>query len=101
MKTIAFTLHGLPIEDPSSLIDMDLPKPTPGPRDLLVEVQAISVNPVDTKIRAGSAATEPKVVGWDAAGVVREVGSEVTLFKVGDEVFYAGSIVRPGSYSEF
>lgn len=101
MKAIAFTQHGLPIEDSNSLIDMDLPKPTPGPRDLLVEVQAISVNPVDTKIRAGSAITEPKVVGWDAVGVVREVGADVTLFKVGDEVFYAGSIVRPGSYSEF
>jgi zinc-binding alcohol dehydrogenase family protein len=101
MKAIAFTQHGLPIEDPNSLPDMDLPKPTPGPRDLLVEVHAISVNPVDTKIRAGSAATEPKVLGWDAVGVVREVGSQVTLFTVGDEVFYAGSIVRPGSYSEF
>ena len=101
MKAIAFTQHGLPIEDPNSLTDMDLPKPTPGPRDLLVEVQAISVNPVDTKIRAGSAATEPKVLGWDAVGVVREVGPEVTLFNVGDEVFYAGSIVRPGTYSEF
>jgi zinc-binding alcohol dehydrogenase family protein len=101
MKAIAFTQHGLPIEDPNALIDTDLPKPTPGPRDLLVEVRAISVNPVDTKIRAGSAATEPKVVGWDAVGVVRETGNEVTLFKVGDEVFYAGSIARPGSYSEF
>lgn len=101
MKAIAFTQHGLPIEDPNALLDMDLPKPTPGPRDLLVEVHAVSVNPVDTKIRAGSAATEPKVVGWDAVGTVREVGSDVTLFQPGDEVFYAGSIVRPGSYSEF
>jgi zinc-binding alcohol dehydrogenase family protein len=101
MKAIAFTQHGLPIEDPKALMDMDLPKPTPGPRDLLVEVRAVSVNPVDTKIRAGSAATEPKVVGWDAVGLVREVGSDVTLFQPGDEVFYAGSIVRPGSYSEF
>jgi len=101
MKAIAFTQHGLPIEDPNALMDIDLPKPTPGPRDLLVEVRAVSVNPVDTKIRAGSAATEPKVVGWDAVGVVREVGAEVTLFQPGDEVFYAGSIVRPGSYSEF
>lgn len=101
MKAIAFTQHGLPIEDPKALMDMDLPKPTPGPRDLLVEVRAVSVNPVDTKIRAGSATTEPKVVGWDAVGVVREVGSDVTLFQPGDEVFYAGSIVRPGSYSEF
>lgn len=101
MKAIAFTQHGLPIEDPDALLDMDLPKPTPGPRDLLVEVHAVSVNPVDTKIRAGSGATEPKVVGWDAVGTVREVGSDVTLFQPGDEVFYAGSIVRPGSYSEF
>jgi zinc-binding alcohol dehydrogenase family protein len=101
MKAIAFTQHGLPIEDSNSLIDMVLPKPKPGTRDLLVEVQAISVNPVDTKIRAGSAVTEPKVLGWDAVGVIREVGSEVTLFKVGEEVFYAGSITRPGSYSEF
>jgi len=101
MKAIAFTQHGLPIEDPKSLMDMDLPKPAPGPRDLLVEVRAISVNPVDTKIRAGFAATEPKVVGWDAVGIVREAGAEVTLFKVGDEVFYAGSIARPGNYSEF
>lgn len=101
MKAIAFTQHGLPIEDPNALLDMDLPKPTPGPRDLLVEVKAISVNPVDTKIRAGFAATDPKVVGWDAVGVVRETGSDVTLFKTGDEVFYAGSIARPGSYSEF
>jgi len=101
MKAIVFTQNGLPIENPDSLIDMDLPKPAPGPRDLLVEVRAVSVNPVDTKIRAGTVVTEPKVVGWDAVGVVREVGTEVTLFQPGDEVFYAGSIVRPGSYSEF
>ncbi|CAH0139902.1 MULTISPECIES: zinc-binding alcohol dehydrogenase family protein [Pseudomonas] len=101
MKAIAFTQHGLPIENPNSLIDMVLPRPKPGERDLLVEVSAISVNPVDTKIRSGSEVTDPKVLGWDAVGVVREVGSEVTLFSPGDEVFYAGSIVRPGCYSEF
>lgn len=101
MKAIAYTQHGLSIEDPSSLIDLDLPKPTPERRDLLVEVSAISVNPVDTKIRAGAATTEPKVLGWDAVGVVRAKGSDVTLFEVGDEVFYAGSIARPGCYSEF
>ncbi|MBA1290645.1 zinc-binding alcohol dehydrogenase family protein [Pseudomonas japonica] len=101
MKAIAYTQQGLPIEDPRSLMDMDLPKPTPGPRDLLVEVQAISVNPVDTKVRARSAATDPKVLGWDAVGIVRETGSEVSLFKAGDAVFYAGSLARPGSYSEF
>ena len=101
MKAIAYTQQGLPIEDPRSLMDMDLPKPIPGTRDLLVEVQAISVNPVDTKVRARSAATDPKVLGWDAVGIVRETGSEVSLFKAGDAVFYAGSLARPGSYSEF
>lgn len=101
MKAIAFTQHGLPIDDPRALMDMELPKPTPGPRDLLVEVLAVAVNPVDTKVRAGTASTEPKVLGWDAVGVVRETGSAVTLFQPGDEVFYAGSITRPGNYSEF
>lgn len=103
MKAVVYTQQALPIEDPQSLIDMDLPKPTPGPRDLLIEVKAISVNPVDTKVRvrAAASASEPKVLGWDAVGIVRGVGSDVTLFKTGDEVFYAGSIARPGSYSEF
>jgi zinc-binding alcohol dehydrogenase family protein len=101
MKAITFTQHGLPIEDPQSLRDAEVPKPATGPRDLLVEVRAVSVNPVDTKVRAGTFAKEPKILGWDAAGIVREVGCEVTLFQPGDEVFYAGSIVRPGTYSEF
>lgn len=103
MKAVVYTQQALPIEDPQSLIDMDLPIPTPGPRDLLTEVKAISVNPVDTKVRvrAAASASEPKVLGWDAVGIVRGVGSDVTLFKTGDEVFYAGSIARPGSYSEF
>ncbi|MCL9799935.1 zinc-binding alcohol dehydrogenase family protein [Pseudomonas sp. AKS31] len=101
MKAITFTQHALPIEDPQSLQDIDLPVPTPGPRDLLVEVQAVSVNPVDTKVRAGTFTKEPKILGWDAAGIVREVGAEVTLFQPGDEVFYAGSLARTGSYSEF
>jgi zinc-binding alcohol dehydrogenase family protein len=101
MKAIVYTQHGLPIADPKSLIDLDLPLPTPGPRDLLVEVRAVSVNPVDTKVRTNSAVTEPRVLGWDATGVVRAVGAQVSLFQAGDEVFYAGSIIRPGSYSEF
>nr|WP_198983305.1 zinc-binding alcohol dehydrogenase family protein [Herbaspirillum sp. ASV7] len=100
MKAIAYLQHGLPIAHPDALIEIDLPIPTPGPRDLLVEVRAISVNPVDTKIRAGVAVKEPRVLGWDAAGVVRAVGAEVTLFKAGDEVFYAGALTRPGSNSE-
>jgi zinc-binding alcohol dehydrogenase family protein len=101
MKAIVYTQHGLPIADPQSLYLSDLPKPTPGARDLLVEVKAISVNPVDTKLRNNVAVTEPRVLGWDVAGIVREVGADVTLFRPGDEVFYAGSITRPGSYSEF
>jgi zinc-binding alcohol dehydrogenase family protein len=101
MKAIVYTQKGLPIEDPHSLFDTDLPKPEPGPRDLLVAVKAISVNPVDTKVRARAAVTEPRVLGWDVAGVVTEVGPQVTLFKPGDEVFYAGAITRPGCYSEF
>ncbi|WP_426153490.1 zinc-binding alcohol dehydrogenase family protein [Pseudomonas sp. DC3000-4b1] len=101
MKAIVFTEHGLPIDDPRALYDSELPAPTPGPRDLLVEVRAIAVNPVDTKVRAGTGSTgQPKVLGWDAVGKVRAVGSEVTLFEPGDEVFYAGAIDRPGSYSE-
>ena len=101
MKAIAYT-QSLPIDDPQSLQDIELPEPTPGPRDLLVEVRAISVNPVDTKIRRNvqPEAGQPKVLGWDVAGVVREVGAEVSLFKVGDEVFYAGALDRPGANSE-
>lgn len=101
MKAISFTQHALTIDNPQALIDISLPRPTPGPRDLLVEVRAVSVNPVDTKVRAGTITKEPIILGWDATGIVREVGAEVTLFQPGDEVFYAGSIARPGSYSEF
>ncbi|MCA1324963.1 zinc-binding alcohol dehydrogenase family protein [Herbaspirillum sp. alder98] len=100
MKAIVYTQHGLPSTDENSLIDIELLEPTPGPRDLLVEVKAVSVNPVDTKIRRNAPVTEPRVLGWDAAGVVRAVGAEVTLFKAGDEVFYAGSLTRPGSNSQ-
>ena len=96
MKAIAYTQNGTA----SVLTDLQLPAPTPGPRDLLVQVQAISVNPVDTKVRSGAAVTEPRVLGWDAVGVVQQVGDQVSLFKVGDSVFYAGAIDRPGSNSE-
>ena len=101
MKAVGYR-NSLPITDAQSLIDVKIPDPVPGARDLLVEVKAISVNPVDTKVRM-RAAPEPggiKVLGWDAAGVVKMVGSSVTLFKPGDEVFYAGSIARPGTNSE-
>jgi zinc-binding alcohol dehydrogenase family protein len=101
MKAIAY-YQSLPISDTQSLQDIELPAPTPGPRDLLVEVKAISVNPVDTKVRQNMAPEngEAKVLGWDVAGVVKAVGSQVTLFQPGDKVFYAGSLTRPGANSE-
>jgi NADPH2:quinone reductase len=104
MKAVSFCQQ-LPIEDDESFLDLIVDKPTPGPRDLLVKVHAISVNPVDTKIRKGSGPGQPtgelKILGWDAAGIVEGVGSDVTLFSPGDEVYYAGSLDRPGSYAEF
>ncbi|RYE33813.1 MAG: zinc-binding alcohol dehydrogenase family protein [Hyphomicrobiales bacterium] len=92
-----------PIAAETSLIDLDLPEPKAAGRDLLVEVKAVSVNPVDTKIRVRSQPAEGQanVLGWDAAGIVRAVGPEVTGFKPGDAVFYAGAIDRPGSNAEF
>jgi zinc-binding alcohol dehydrogenase family protein len=102
MKAVALT-HYLPIVDPQSLLDISVTEPSPVGRDLLVRVEAVSVNPVDTKIRAPKPQVEtvPRVLGWDAAGVVAAVGSAVTQFKPGDEVYYAGDITRPGSNAEF
>ncbi|WP_287811928.1 zinc-binding alcohol dehydrogenase family protein [Pseudomonas sp.] len=101
MKAIAY-YQCLPITDASALQDVDLPAPQPGPRDLLVEVKAISVNPVDTKVRQNAAPENgaAKVLGWDVAGVVQAVGAQVSLFKPGDRVYYAGSIARAGGNSE-
>src|SRR3546814_7817585 len=98
MKAVGYR-KSLPVSDEQSLIDVELPAPSPGPRDLLVAVKAVSVNPVDTKVRRRAAppAGEVKVLGWDAAGVVEAIGAEVSLFKPGDAVFYAGSIERPRS----
>jgi zinc-binding alcohol dehydrogenase family protein len=90
--------RNLPITDPAALEDVQLPRPVPGPHDLVVEVRAVSVNPADVKVRASSAPRGGvRVLGFDAAGIVREIGSEVTLFAPGDEVYYAGSIGRPGT----
>ncbi|MBW8873964.1 MAG: zinc-binding alcohol dehydrogenase family protein [Acidobacteria bacterium] len=93
----------LPIEDPESLVDVEVPKPEARGRDLLVRVRAVSVNPVDTKVRAPKEQVEvqPRILGWDAAGVVEAVGEAVSLFSPGDEVYYAGSNVRPGCDSEY
>ena len=92
----------LPASDPLSLQDITLPDPVAEGHDLLVEVRAVSVNPVDTKVRRGlpKDSGEPSVLGWDAAGIVRDTGSGVTLFRPGDRVWYAGARNRPGSNSE-
>ncbi len=101
MKAVGYH-KPLPIDHADALLDIELPDPVASGRDLLVEVHAVSVNPVDTKVRRSAAppAGQAKVLGWDAAGVVRAVGDQVTLFKPGDRVMYAGSILRPGSNSE-
>jgi len=105
MKAVALTRY-LPIDNPESLVDIDLPAPTPGAHDLRVRVEAVSVNPVDTKMRAPKAQLEaqveaqPKVLGYDAAGIVEAVGAAVTLFKPGDSVYYAGDIMRSGTNAQ-
>ncbi|WP_122581269.1 zinc-binding alcohol dehydrogenase family protein [Pseudomonas viridiflava] len=101
MKAVAY-YQSLPVSNPDSLQNIELPEPIAGARDLLVEVKAISVNPVDTKIRQNVSPEngEAKVLGWDVAGVVKAVGSDVTLFQPGDKVYYAGSLIRPGANSE-
>ncbi len=101
MRAVAYTRSGLPIDDPHALQDIQLELPSPGPRDLRVAVRAVAVNPVDTKVRRTAATEGPRVLGFDAVGVVDAVGSEVTLFQPGDEVYYAGAIDRPGSNAEY
>lgn len=101
MPAVAVT-ESLPITNPHSLVDVKLPVPTPGPNDLLVEVRAVSVNPIDVKIREGAGKpAEPLVLGFDGAGQVRAVGEAVEEFKVGDEVWFAGDRTRPGSYARY
>jgi NADPH2:quinone reductase len=102
MQAVGYQQPGS-IDREEALLDIDVPTPNPTGQDLLVEVKAISVNPVDVKIRQ-SAKPEPgdwKILGWDAAGIVVAVGSEVTLFQSGDEVFYAGAIGRPGTNAQY
>lgn len=101
MKAVGFR-KALPIAEPDSLLDLELPDPKPEDRDLIVEVKAVSVNPMDTKMRAGMMPGngETTILGWDAAGVVKSVGAAVTQFKPGDEVWYSGSNQRPGTNSE-
>jgi NADPH2:quinone reductase len=104
MKAVGFKTS-LPINEADSFIEFETTKPTPGPNELLVKIMAVSVNPVDYKIRQNSAKDivleTPKIIGWDAAGIVEAVGDKVQLFKPGDEVFYAGDITKQGCYAEY
>lgn len=102
MKAIGYT-ESLAVDHPRSLIDIEQPVPMPSGRDLLVRVKAISVNPVDTKIRANVSPSHDgfKVLGWDAVGEVVDVGAEVEHYRKGDNVWYAGDLTRPGSNAEY
>ena len=102
MKAVGY-FKSHPESGVEELVDIEIPIPVPTSRDLLVKIVAAAINPVDvkTKMRMSSDEKEAKILGFDAAGVVEAVGPEVTLFEPGDEVFYAGSIVRPGTYAEF
>ncbi|TMV92699.1 zinc-binding alcohol dehydrogenase family protein [Thioclava sp. BHET1] len=102
MKAVGFT-HYLPVEDASAFLDLEMEKPKPEGRDILVNVKAVAVNPVDVKVRAPKDKVEktPRIIGYDASGVVEAVGPDVTLFKPGDEVYYAGDITRSGTNAEF
>ena len=102
MKAVALTRY-LPVSDPDAFIDVTLEMPVPQGRDILVQVAAVAVNPVDTKARAPKDKVEetPRVLGWDASGTVVAMGPDATLFKPGDAVYYAGDITRQGSNQEY
>jgi len=101
MRAVGYT-RSLPVEDPDALLDLTVERAEPQGRDLLVEIRAVSVNPIDTKVRKrADPKGTPKILGYDAAGVVAAVGSNARLFQPGDAVFYAGSIARSGTNAEF
>lgn len=103
MKAVGITRYRQ-IDEADVFVDVDLPKPVPASRDIVVQVKAVSVNPVDTKVRksGGDKVENPaRILGWDASGIVEAVGPDVTLFQPGDEVYYAGDITRSGSNAEF
>jgi len=105
MKAVGFT-HHLPISDPLSMQDLEVEKPTSTGRDILVAVKAVAINPVDTKVRGGDGKgsavdNPPRIIGYDASGIVEAVGPEASLFKPEDEVYYAGDITRSGTNAEF
>ena len=102
MKAIGYT-RSLPIDDPQSLVDIELPQPTAAGHDLLVRIKAIAVNPVDYKVRQRSAPEDDsyKVLGWDVVGEVVATGDAVTRFEPGDSVYYAGDLNRQGGNAEY
>lgn len=106
MKAVGLTRY-LPIDHPESLLDIELPVPKALGHDVLVKIHAVSVNPIDTKVRRAvnkdpaKVETQPKVLGWDAAGEVMQVGGDVSLFNVGDKVYYAGDVTRSGTNAEY
>ena len=104
MKAIGFKTS-LALTEPDSFIEFETEKPSPGKRELLVKISAISVNPVDFKVRQSSAKDAvletPKIIGWDAVGIVEAIGENVSLFKIGDEVYYAGDLTKQGSNAEY
>ncbi len=104
MKAIGFRTS-LDIKEENSFMEFELVKPIAKAKDLLIKIKAIAVNPVDYKIRKNSAKDtvleNPKIIGWDAVGIIEEIGNEVSLFKVGDEVFYAGDITKQGCNAEY
>lgn len=102
MNAVGFYQH-LPIDDPKSLVDVTLARPTPSGHDILVQISAISVNPVDiaTRKNGEDVTKKPRILGFDAVGTVVKIGPDVSLFNIGDRVYYAGSFNRPGSYSDF
>ncbi len=102
MKAIGYR-QSLPVTDANALENITLPAPEASGHDLLIEVEAVSVNPVDYKVRLNMPPEtgEYKVLGWDAAGIVKAVGEEATKFKVGDKVWYAGDLTRSGSNAEY
>lgn len=102
MKAIAIKQY-LPIENPNSFIEVEVDKPRASGHDILVAIKAIAINPVDTKVRAPKDKVEdpPRIIGYDASGIIEAVGTDVTLFRPGDEVYYAGDITRSGSNAQF
>lgn len=99
MQAIQFQ-PGLSLDNPGVALAVEIPTPSPAGHDILVKIEAVGLNPVDTKVRPAADA-EPKTLGYDAAGIVEAIGDAVTLFKVGDPVYYAGDITRPGSNADF